>query len=90
MIINVLFLHNIQQRPISFWTYLSVFFVKKFQNHDNEHDHGCHNPSLGLVTKARACKIACQEWRKVWGNEPLHSQGNFPFKSWSPGGFANV
>jgi hypothetical protein len=22
----------------------------------------CHNPSLGLMTKARACKVARQEW----------------------------
>jgi hypothetical protein len=24
-------------------------------------DHYCHNPNLGLVTKARACKSAGQE-----------------------------
>jgi hypothetical protein len=39
------------------------------------------------VTKARACKVAGQEesweWRKMWGNEPSHSQGSFHFGSWS-------
>jgi hypothetical protein len=41
--------------------------------------------SLGFVTKARACKVAgqeeAQEWRKVWGNEPSHSQRSFHFGS---------
>jgi hypothetical protein len=52
----------------------------------------CHNPSLGLMTKARACKVASQEeayeWKKVWGNEPSHSPVNFHFGSlesqWTP------
>jgi hypothetical protein len=52
----------------------------------------CYNLSLGLTTKARACKVAGQEeareWRKVWGNEPSHSQGSFHFGSsesqWTP------
>jgi hypothetical protein len=44
------------------------------------------NPSLGLTTKARVCKVAGQEgnreshthsWEceRVWGNEPSHPQG---------------
>jgi hypothetical protein len=45
----------------------------------------CYNPSLRLMTKARACKVAAQEeareWRKVWGNEPSHSQESFQFGS---------
>jgi hypothetical protein len=43
------------------------------------------NLSLGLATKARACRVAGQEearkWRKVWGNEPSHSQKSFHFGS---------
>jgi hypothetical protein len=27
-------------------------------------EKGCHNPSLGLATKERACKDACQ--KEVW------------------------
>ncbi len=38
----------------------------------------CHNPSLGLAIKTRAC------------NEPSHSQGSFHLGSWSPGGLPNV
>jgi hypothetical protein len=30
------------------------------------------------------------EWRKVWGNEPSHSQGSFHFGSWSPSGLLNI
>ncbi len=45
----------------------------------------CDNPSLGLATKAKVCKVMgqeeAQEWRKVWGNEPSHSQGSFHFGS---------
>jgi hypothetical protein len=52
---------------------------------------GCCNPSLGLETKARACKGASQrgkleshiscsrECRGVWRNEPSHSQMSSPF-----------
>jgi hypothetical protein len=43
----------------------------------------CRNLSLGLVTNVKACKVASQEeaweWRKVWGNEPSHSQESFHF-----------
>jgi hypothetical protein len=54
--------------------------------------YDCCNPSLGLTTKARACKVAGQEetleWRKVWGNEPSHSQRNSHFgelkSQWTP------
>jgi hypothetical protein len=61
----------------------------------------CRNPSLGLMTKARACKVTSQEgsqgshtscsWecKKVWGNEPTHFQRSSHFGSWSPGGFSN-
>ncbi len=44
-----------------------------------------HNPSLGLVTKGRACKVVGQkearEWKKVWWNEPSHSQKSLHFGS---------
>jgi hypothetical protein len=66
-------------------------------------DIWCRNPSLGLVTKARACKGAGQEWslritfhalgvkecERVWGNEPPHSQMSSHFGSWSPYGLLN-
>ncbi len=55
----------------------------------------CRNPSLGLVTKARGCKVASQEKnpgtlhmlpgvQRVWGNEPSHSQVNSHVRSWTP------
>ncbi len=54
----------------------------------------CRNPSLGLVTKARAYKGVGQEgspgvWESVGecGNEHSHSQVSSHFGSWSPGGF---
>jgi hypothetical protein len=62
----------------------------------------CRNPNPGLATKAGACKNASQErklrshiscsWecKRVWGNEPSHSQGNSHFGSWSPGGLLNL
>jgi len=31
------------------------------KTHDEIHDTFCHNPSLGLVTKARGCKVTGQE-----------------------------
>jgi hypothetical protein len=34
-------------------------------------------------------KREAREWRKVWGNEPSHSQGSFHFGSWSFGGLPN-
>jgi hypothetical protein len=54
----------------------------------------CCNPSLGLVTKARACKVASQERKprseRKCGNELSHSQGSFHLGSWSPSGLLNV
>jgi hypothetical protein len=55
----------------------------------------CRNPSLGLATKARGCKIAglvgdpgafhmLMGVQRVWGNEPSHSQVNSHVGSWSP------
>ncbi len=47
--------------------------------------HECRNLSLGLATNTKACKVAGQkearEWRKVWRNEPSHSQESFHFGS---------
>jgi hypothetical protein len=55
----------------------------------------CRNPSLGLATKVRGCKVVGQEGdpraphmlpgvQRVWGNEPSHSQLNSHVGSWSP------
>jgi hypothetical protein len=55
----------------------------------------CRNPSLGLATKARGCKVMGQEGdlgalhmlpgvQRVWGHEPSHSQVNSHVGSWSP------
>jgi hypothetical protein len=55
----------------------------------------CRNPSLGLATKAKGCKVAGQVGdsgalhmlpgvQRVWGNEPSHSQVNSHVGSWSP------
>jgi hypothetical protein len=55
----------------------------------------CRNPSLGLATKARGCKVAGQVGdpgalhmlpgvQRVWRNEPSHSQVNSHVGSWSP------
>jgi hypothetical protein len=59
-----------------------------------------HNPSLGFVTKARACKVQVEnviweshshswECERVWGNEPTHSQVDSHFRSWNPHGILN-
>jgi hypothetical protein len=57
----------------------------------------CHNPSLGLATKAKACKSASQEGSPgvtfhapASANEPSHSQGNSHFGSWSPSELPNL
>jgi hypothetical protein len=61
----------------------------------------CCNPSLGLATKARACKGASYEGSpKVTShapgsageceNENSHSQVSSHFGSWSPGGLLNL
>jgi hypothetical protein len=55
----------------------------------------CRNPSLGLATKARGCKVVGQVgdprafhmlpgMQRVWGNELSHSQMNSHVGSWSP------
>jgi hypothetical protein len=55
----------------------------------------CRNSSLGLVTKARGCKVAGQVRdpgafhmlpgvQRMWRNEPSHSQVNSHVGSWSP------
>jgi hypothetical protein len=58
----------------------------------------CHNPSLGLVTKARACEGAGQVWipgvtfhapESARKYEPSHSQVSSHFGSWSLGGLPN-
>jgi hypothetical protein len=65
------------------------------------HDEKCHNPSLGFMNKARAYKgvaksepdnhISCsRECKRVWGNEPPHSQVSSNFGSWSPHGLLNL
>jgi hypothetical protein len=61
----------------------------------NSSVYSCRNPSLGLTTKARGCKVVAQEgdqkslhmlpgMHKMWGNEPSHSQVNSHVGSWSP------
>jgi hypothetical protein len=62
----------------------------------------CCNLNLGLATKVRACKrcgprmkpgnhIPCfRECRRVWRNEPTHSQMGSHFGSWSPYGLLNL
>jgi hypothetical protein len=64
----------------------------------------CHNPNLGLITKARACKGVGQKWSsgvklhaprrlRVWEGgriEPSHSQMNSHFGNWSSDGFQNL
>ncbi len=61
-----------------------------------------HNPSLGLTTKARACKSAGHEGsqgvmshalgsaRKCEGIDPHTPKGNCYFGSWTPDGLSNV
>jgi hypothetical protein len=55
----------------------------------------CRNPSLGLATEARGCKVVGQEGdpgalhmllgaQRVRGHEPSHSQVNSHVGSWSP------
>jgi len=62
----------------------------------------CHNPNLGVTTKAWACKaygpnmkpkshISCsQKCKRVWENEPPHSQVSSHFRNWSPNGLPNL
>jgi hypothetical protein len=62
----------------------------------------CCNPSLGLTTKAKGLTrlgakrklgnytTCSRECRKMWENEPSHSQGNSHFGKWGPGGLSNL
>jgi hypothetical protein len=70
---------------------LAVFFP----NHKScgIYNYICHDPSFGLMTKARACKDVSHEWSpgitfhvpgSVGGCE-----GGFHFGSWSPNGLSN-
>jgi hypothetical protein len=60
----------------------------------------CRNQTLGLWPRQGFAKvwaktkpgshISCsQECKRVWGNEPSHSQINSHFGSWSPNGLLN-
>jgi hypothetical protein len=59
---------------------------------------GYHDPSLGLVTKAKAWKGACQKCNLgvtfallgMWRNQPRHSQLDSHFRSWNPYGVLNI
>jgi hypothetical protein len=62
--------------------------------------HACHDPSLQLITKARAykgvgqkCKtrvtFAFPECQRVWRNEPTHSLMDSHLGNWSPYGTLN-
>jgi hypothetical protein len=64
-------------------------------------EHPCRNLSLGLATKARACKGEGQEGNLgvtshapgsvgECENEHSHSQVNSHFGSWSPDGLSNL
>ncbi len=44
----------------------------------------CRNPSFRLMIKARACKGVSQKCRRLWRNEPTHSEVGSHFGSWSP------
>jgi hypothetical protein len=68
---------------------ITYFFFELFQNY--------RNPSLGLVTKAKACKGVGQERSPrvtsyvpqsvgEWRNEHSHSQVSSHFGSWNPDG----
>jgi hypothetical protein len=45
---------------------------------------------LQAKKKSKSHTTCSQECRKVWGNEPSHSQGNSHFRRWSPGGLLNL
>ncbi len=70
---------------VSFLRFSNTFFISNLY---------CRNPSLGLATKARGCKVAGQvgdlgalhmlpRVQRVWENEPSHSQVNSHVGSWS-------
>ncbi len=81
-----------------------TLFGFTFQNHKQNFIKlvNYRNHSFGLATKARACKGAGQEGslgvtshalesgRKVWRNEPSHSQVSSHFGSWSLDGLSNL
>jgi hypothetical protein len=93
---------------------LWCFIIKKLPSHKNFNcihlslhlfiHYDCRNLSLRLVTKAKACKGASQEWSprisfhaperlRIWENggiEPPHSQVNSHFGSWSHDGLPNL
>jgi hypothetical protein len=62
----------------------------------------CRNSNLGLATKAKGLQegetrrrpgrriLYSWECRRVWENEPSHSQGNSHLGSWSLEGFPNL
>ncbi len=89
--------HYFNPIQVTFWTPFLIFYIHSFV----QYHCFCYNPSFGLVTKARGCKVASQErspgshvacsreCKRVWGNRPSHSQGNSHIGSWSPGGLLN-
>jgi hypothetical protein len=62
----------------------------------------CRNPSFGLGTKAKGLQECrpkkkvgshitySRECKKMWGNEPSHSQGNSHFGRWTPDGLPKL
>jgi hypothetical protein len=50
----------------------------------------CHNPSLGLATKAKVCKGKAKKSVRECENEDSYSQVSSHFGSWSPGGLPNL
>ncbi len=50
----------------------------------------CHNPSLGLATKAKVCKGKAKKSVRECENEDSHSQLSSHFGSWSPSGLSNL
>jgi hypothetical protein len=69
---------------------LTCMQINMYQHHAHKL---CRNPSLGLATKARGCKVVGQvgdpgalhmlpRVQRVWGNAPSHSQVNSHVGSW--------
>ncbi len=55
----------------------------------------CYNPSKSLQgcepRRKLGSHVSCsQECRRMWGNEPSHSQANTHFGSWNPNGLLNL
>jgi hypothetical protein len=59
--------------------------IKKTQTQIKGHPHPwCHNPSLGLTTKAKACKGMGQEWSRRVTFHDLESVGMWEnVKEWT-------